>query len=73
MLKILPEFVAPGSSGWATEAIGDLRNVAPRIAGGGLLVFDDLVNRDCPLARGWTQFKEAYASDFVFLQNLDDH
>lgn len=51
----------------------DLRNVAPWIAAGGILVFDDLTNPNCPLAGVWNRFREEFGSDFVFHQNLDDH
>ncbi len=54
-------------------AMRDLRNVAPRIASGGLLVFDDLTNPNCPLAGVWKHFQEEFHADFVFYQNLDDH
>ena len=37
-------------------AMRDLRNVAPRIASGGLLLFDDLTNSNCPLAGVWKHF-----------------
>lgn len=37
-------------------AMRDLRNVAPRIASGGLLLFDDLTNPNCPLAGVWQNF-----------------
>ena len=54
-------------------AMRDFRNVAPRIAPGGMLVFDDLTNPNCPLAGVWRQFQEEFHADFVFHQNLDDH
>ena len=54
-------------------AMRDLRNVAPRIASGGLLLFDDLTNPNCPLAGVWKHFQEECHADFVFYQNLDDH
>ena len=56
-----------------TGAMNDLRNVTPRLAPGGTLIFDDLTNPNCPLGAVWERYKEEYGSILVFQENLADH
>jgi predicted O-methyltransferase YrrM len=54
-------------------AMNDLRNVTPRLAPRGMLVFDDLINVNCPLASVWEEYKGEFGALLVFRENLLDH
>jgi predicted O-methyltransferase YrrM len=51
----------------------DLVNVAPVIAPGGYLVFDELTHPAHTLLPIWRRFQETYAAEFDFVENLKDN
>lgn len=54
-------------------AWADLCNLAPVVAPGGYLLFDDLTNPHHTLLEVWERFKAANQGEFEFAENLQDH
>lgn len=54
-------------------AWSDLTQVAPIVAPGGYLLFDDLTHPYHTLMPFWRQFQQAFGDHFEFTENLNDH